>query len=116
MSRRFDTLVIGAGLVKHWIRNQADWPHRAAVRTGRALSLDARERAEVERIFEQRFAAINDIRRESFPRLQAELDLMQDQVAESLPPEKSARWTAFFARLRESFVLAPPPRKSEPQR
>ncbi|MFZ4575006.1 MAG: hypothetical protein ACOYN0_11450 [Phycisphaerales bacterium] len=110
------TLVIGVGLVKHWVRNQADWPHRAAVRTGRALSLDSRERAEVERIFEQRFAAINDIRRENYPRLQAELDLMQSQVAQTLPPEKSARWDAFFSRLRESFVLAPPPTKSDPVR
>lgn len=104
------TVVLGVGLVKHWVRTQNDWPHRAAARTARALSLDAGERDRVERVFEERFGAISGIRREMYPRLSAELDLMESQVAEALPPEKAGRWRELFGRMRDTFV-APPPTK-----
>jgi hypothetical protein len=57
------TVVAGIGLVKHWVRTQADWPERATSRTARVLSLDREQRARVAGIFQRRFEAINAIRR-----------------------------------------------------
>jgi hypothetical protein len=106
------TVVVGIGLVKHWVRTQADWPERATSRTARVLSLDREQRARVAGIFQRRFEAINAIRRENYPRLAAELDLMESEIAESLPAEKAQRWRGFFARMRSNFLVAPPASES----
>ena len=45
-------------------------------------------------------------------RLAAELDLMESEIAESLPAEKAQRWRGFFARMRSNFLVAPPASES----
>lgn len=106
------TVVAGIGLVKHWVRTQADWPERATSRTARVLSLDREQRARVAAVFQRRFEAINAIRRENYPRLAAELDLMESEIAESLPGDKAQRWRGFFGRMRSNFLVVPPASES----
>jgi hypothetical protein len=74
------------------------------------LALDDRERAAMKQVFADRFEAMQEIRRQFHPRLNAEFDRLEAQGGEQLPPAKAAKWKAFIGRMRSNyFLLGPPP-------
>jgi hypothetical protein len=114
-------VVVGGGVTLIAVRNRAlraihhpeEAPPRIAARLRSALALSAEQTRQVETIVRTRQQALQAIRREVQPRVVAELDRVESEIAAVLDAEQRAKWHALFNHLRETW-LPPPPGQQEP--
>jgi NADH dehydrogenase/NADH:ubiquinone oxidoreductase subunit G len=112
--------VLGAGTVAISIRNQALFalhhpeqePARIAARLRRSLRLSDEQTQRVQQILEDRQAALESIRRDVQPRVVAELDLVEQQIAAVLDERQREQWEKSFRQLRETWIPPLKPRAS----
>lgn len=108
--------VAGTGVTLIAVRNRALYmihhpdktPTLIAGRIGRSLRLSDAQVQQVETILGQRQRAIQGIRREFQPRVERELDRVEEEISQVLDDEQRARWRKHFERLRSTWVPALP--------
>jgi hypothetical protein len=110
--------VLGAGTATLVIRNQVlsaiHHPERSpawiAAKLRRSFHLSAEQTQQVEEILQARQAALQAIRCEVQPRVVAELDLAEQEIAAVLDQQQRAQWHKAFQQLRETWI---PPLRDE---
>jgi len=110
-------MVIGAGLtaivlhkvVVHAIHNPDEVTQRIAARIRSKLNLNEDQAARVSAILAERRKAILSIRREAQPKVEKELDRLQEEVAAVLTPDQTASWNKRLDELRRTWL----PRRDE---
>jgi len=84
-------------------------PPATAAWLQRKLELTDPQTTEIEKILRQRQAALVAIRREVQPAVEAELDLLEEQVSDVLDPEQRNQWHNWLGRMRRTWVPPVPP-------
>jgi hypothetical protein len=83
-------------------------PHSIAshitARFGKMLDLTDQQVDQVQRIIMRRHDALIDIRREIQPRLEAELSILEEEIAGVLNEEQRAKWHAHAAMVRAQWL------------
>jgi hypothetical protein len=82
-------------------------PQLIAERLKSELSLSPEQVQQVEKILTNRLKVLREIQEESRPRLDKELDLLRDDVAQTLDENQSKEWLENFSKMRH--FLPPPP-------
>jgi hypothetical protein len=103
-------LVIVRG-VQHRLHHPEEFPAHAAARLRRALQLSDSQSSAVETILRKRQAAIQDIRRGFQPKLEAEIDGLQKDIAAVLNPDQAAKWSTWLDEKRRTWLPAVPPQR-----
>jgi len=109
-------LVIGAGgaliavrrEMLHVVHNPQEAPRRIAAHLQSKLGLSDEQTRQVEGVVRQRQAALQAIRREVQPQVEAELDLAADEIGQLLDDTQRRQWDAMVANIRETWVPPPP--------
>jgi hypothetical protein len=84
-----------------------EWmPHLMTERLKAELSLSPEQVQQIEKILMKRLKALNEIQEESRPRLDKELNLLRDDVAQTLDENQSRQWLENFSKTRH---FLPPP-------
>lgn len=108
----FSGMVIGAGGAAIVIRSQVishlhepeRMPERATKMLARRLDLSDEQTAEVKQILVYRQQELLAIRRETLPRVNEQLDQVEQEIAAVLINEQRTKFAADFQRLRETWV------------
>jgi len=108
----FSGSVLGGGGMFVFLRNRAlhvlhhpeDGPARMANRLRSKLGLSAEQTRQVEEILRQRQLALQAIRREVQPRVVAELNEVERQIAAVLDDAQQEKWHAIFTRLCDTWI------------
>ena len=90
-------------------------PRRIAAHLRFHLGLSEEQTRQVEAILHQRQAALQVIRREVQPRVMAELDQVEAEIAAVLDDSQREHWHLMFARLRNTWVPPLPEKAKEGQ-
>ncbi len=106
--------VSGAMFVKHRFHLRPKDPRLAPQRIARAmqwkLDLTEEQARGVEAVLADRLEVLLECHRQVYPRIEAEMMLAQEEVAQLLTPEQASQWRRWFSRrFREHW--RPPPRK-----
>jgi Spy/CpxP family protein refolding chaperone len=110
--------LIGAGVTAHvfWERflhaahSPEDAPARIVERMAGRLDLTDEQVEQIEQIVAERREALLDIRRETQPRVGAEIEGMRLEVAAVLTPEQATRWNERMESLKERWMRRGPGR------
>lgn len=109
--------IVGSGATLMVIRTSAlfavhhpdEMPAIIANRMERALDLDDEQKRQVLEILHERQEALQDVRRQSQPLVEEQLDLLEEQVAAVLDPEQQEKWRSRIEHLRHTWMPLPPP-------
>ncbi len=104
------TLILIRQQVHHRIHHPEEMPGKIAARMQRKLDLSNEQTEQVQAILTERQQAIQQIRREFQPQLEAELNQMQEQVAHLLDDSQRMAWQAWFQDLRATWIPSAPPK------
>jgi uncharacterized protein YdeI (YjbR/CyaY-like superfamily) len=85
---------------------------RRAQRLRRPLGLSDAQTQQVEQILVERQQALQKIRAATQPQVEAELDLIQQQIAEVLDAKQREQWQRLFNKLRSTWIPSAPPSSS----
>ena len=102
------TVLVGLRRLEHALQHPQMMPQRITDRLTRRLDLSPQQAAQVRQIITQRQAAFEEIRREMYPRVTAELDRARDEIAEVLTDEQREQWKSLFEKTRRRFRPPPP--------
>ena len=94
------TLIVLRSRVLYAIHHPREMPVKIAANMRRPLQLSDEQVRQVEQILSQRQQLLQDIRRRVQPEVEAELDRVEQQVAEVLDNQQRERWHEHFTRLR----------------
>jgi hypothetical protein len=108
--------VVGGGLmmvgIVHRVRYAIHHPESAADRFAKRLKskldLTDEQAARVRSILARRQAALQTIRADVQPRVEAELDLARREISAELTPRQQPRWQAYFDDLHRQWMPPPP--------
>ena len=100
-------MIIGGALTLHfrWPRlllarhSWARMPEHIVERMRRELDLTAEQQTQIERILAKHHGAMESIRTEVEPRVEAQLDSMRREIDAVLTAEQAARWSEHFKRI-----------------
>ena len=114
--------LIGSGLTaraiirgaQHRLHHPEEFPARATARLRRSLDLSDAQAAAVESVLRTRQAAIQEIRRDFQPKIEAEIDKLGTDVAGVLTPDQAARWKAALDEKRRVWIPPVPPGPGTP--
>lgn len=107
--------VVGSGVtvmvaVKH-IRESIAHPElradRWTSRIARRLRLDDSQTQRVRPVIAASVARFEAIHRDIHPRIEVELDRLEQDVAAALPADKTAAWQEHFSTLRREWIAKP---------
>ena len=112
-------MVIGGALTLHfrWPRlllARHSWermPEHIVERMRSELDLTAEQQREIEEILAKHHGAMESIRTEVEPRVEAQLDSMRREIDAVLTPEQAARWSEHFERMRRHGPRGEPGRR-----
>ena len=95
--------------ILHALRHPEEAPARITAHIRRKLELTPHQAEEVERVVLRRQRALQEIRREVQPRVEAELDRAEQEIAALLTPVQKAKWREWFKRVRTTWIPPLPP-------
>ena len=109
--------IVGTGITLMVIRKSAlfavhhpdEMPAIIADRMTRVLDLDDDQKCQILDILRERQEALQDIRRQSQPLVEEQLDLLEEQVAAVLDPEQQEKWRSRIKHIRRTWIPLPPP-------
>ena len=112
--------VIGSGLTvmviikraHHRLHHPEEFSADAAARLRQRLDLSDEQTKKVQTILRHRQAALQDLRREFQPRVEAQIDQIRDEVGQVLTPQQAQRWNTWLDEKRRTW-LPPPPKPAE---
>lgn len=105
------TLIVLRKGVLYALHHPREMPVKIAAGMRRHLQLSHEQVRQVEQILSQRQQVLQDIRRRVQPEVEAELDRVEQQVAEVLDQQQRERWREHFAQLRGTWL---PPLPTDP--
>jgi hypothetical protein len=103
------TLLVVVHRVQYAIHHPSEFPARATARLRRSLDLTDQQAQAVEGILRQRQAALQEIRRDVQPLVEAQLDELQKEVAAVLNKEQARKWNRLFDEKRRTWMPPLPP-------
>lgn len=95
-------------IVLRAVHHPEEAPERITAVLRHSLDLTDSQAERIEAILRERQAALRAIRGEVHPRVVAELDLVEQQVAEVLDESQREKWLERFAALRATWLPGPP--------
>lgn len=98
------TLTVARHRALHAMRHPEAMPARIASRMERTLSLSEAQRRDVERILGRRHETLQHIRREVRPQIEAQLDLLEEDISAVLNERQREKWQRRFRRLRRMWL------------
>lgn len=102
------TLILIRQQIHYRIHHPDEMPGNVASRLQRKLDLSDEQTEQVQAVLTERQQAIQQIRREFQPQLEAELDKLEKQVADLLDDSQSATWHQKFQAMRAEWLPAAP--------
>jgi hypothetical protein len=108
------TLLVVRNNVLASIHHPEDMPARLARHLQRMLDLDAQQVQRVEQIFRDRQQALQALRREFQPKIEKELDRVNEEVSTVLRDDQRDKWRSRFRTLRNRWMPALPAGKLIP--
>ncbi|NUQ62327.1 MAG: hypothetical protein HUU20_07550 [Pirellulales bacterium] len=103
------TLVVVRDRLIRAIRNPDAAPEEITAKLKRSLDLSESQAEQVEATVRERQLALQEIRREVQPRVEAEIDLLEERIAAVLGPEQKEKWHALVRRMRSTWIPPLPP-------
>lgn len=105
-------LLVGVGLtlmavrhgVLYGIHHPEEMPVKVTSRLRRPLSLSDEQAAQVESIIRQRQERLQDIRRRFQPEVEAELELVYQEIREILNDQQRQRWDRMYENLKQTWI------------
>jgi Spy/CpxP family protein refolding chaperone len=112
-------MVVGAALTMHlrWprlLRAAHPWeraPERIVSRMSGQLDLTQEQETQIQGILAKHHLAMEGIRTEVEPRVEAQMDSMRREVEGVLTPEQARRWTDRFEKMRRHWPPGGPRRR-----
>ena len=101
-------LIVVRHRVLHAIHHPDEMPALLAARLRHRLRLSTEQVQRVETIFTQRQHALQEVRRRAQPEVEAELERVEQQVAEVLDEQQRQAWHRQFQQLRDTWLPALP--------
>jgi hypothetical protein len=113
-------IAVGVGVSLIVVRNRLvfaihhpdEMPAVIAARLRRPLKLSDEQVQEVQRILSERQRALQELRRRVQPRVEAELDEVERQIAQVLDDQQQERWQRLSQHLRGTWLPDLPPPES----
>jgi hypothetical protein len=110
-------MVIGSGLTLHGIwrhvsnvmHNPEEVSKKITTRLTHKLNLTDEQAEQVGAIIEERHRNLNELRLETMPKIHAEFDRVDEEIAAILTPEQQAEWEEMRDRMRHRWLPPPPP-------
>ena len=103
------TLIIAQRVVQHRIRHPEELPGRAVARLKKPLNLSDEQATQIRSIVRQRMTRLQSMRHEWQPRLEAELDGLEKDVAAALRPDQAEKWRRIARDRRQQWLPPLPP-------
>ncbi len=103
------TLIIVQRVVQHRLRHPEELPDRAVARLKKPLDLSDEQATQIRSIVRQRMARLQSMRHEWQPRLEAELDGLEKDVAAVLKPDQVGKWHRIAREKRRQWLPPLPP-------
>ena len=100
--------------VQYAIHHPEEAPARMTKRLAKTLKLTPKQAGQVRQVLERRYAAAQEIRRDVYPRVEAELNKVQQEIGETLSDKQRTKWQDLFTRLRQRWMAPPPPPRDQP--
>jgi len=100
--------------VVHAIHHPEDAPRRISQRMQRRFGLADEQTAKVRNILAKRQNGLRSIYRQTWPKLDRELNRIEMEVAEVLNDRQAARWRKKFKKIRDKWI--PVPDREKPTR
>ena len=91
------------------IQHPETMPRKMAQRLRRPLQLNDEQMRRIERIVAERQQALQQIRIRVQPEVDAELDVIQREIAQVLDEQQRTKWEQLFRQLRSTWL--PPPQQ-----
>ena len=86
------------------IQHPEEMPRRLANRLRWPLGLSSEQKTEIEHVFERRQRSLQSIRARYQPEIEAELDVIERELADVLDEDQQTRWREFFTRIRTAWT------------
>jgi hypothetical protein len=111
--------IVGGGATLLALRNRAIYalhhpekaPARIAAQLRWKLGLSDEQTQQVEKIVRKRQRALQAIRYDVQPKVEAELQLVESEIGEVLDKAQKAKWHALFTHLCNTWLPPPAPKK-----
>ncbi len=100
-------MIVRQGVIRA-VHHPEDMPRLIAQRMRGVLSLSTEQAEQVEQILRRRQSALQDIRRQYQPQVEAELDEIDRQISAVLTAEQRPSWQQRFRQLRSTWMPALP--------
>jgi len=115
-------MVCGGGLtiigaverIHHAIHHPEEVPGRITHYLKRRLDLSDDQTQQVEQIIREHQKNLQEIRRGVQPRVEAELELLRQDISQVLTPEQRDKWDDIFDDAVDRWMPPPPPPASPP--
>ena len=109
------TLLVLRDALMGFLRHPEKIPARITSRLRGKLDLTDEQTTRVESILEKRQVALQELRREVQPRIEAHLDAIRAEIEAVLTKEQAERWREQFDRLRRTWLPPLPPPAETPR-
>lgn len=103
------TVIVAVRDIRHAMRHPEEVPPRITRYLTHRLDLSPDQADQIERLIAEHQAHFQAIRRETQPRVSAELSELREQISEVLTPEQRAKWDDIFDEAVERWMPPPPP-------
>ncbi len=103
------TVIVAVRNIRHAIHHPEEVPARLTRYLTRRLDLSSDQAEQVEGLIAQRQAHLQAIRRETQPRVAAELSALREEIGQVLTPDQRAKWDDIFDEAIDRWMPPPPP-------
>lgn len=103
------TVIVAVRNIRHAIHHPEEVPARLTRYLTRRLDLSSDQAEQVEGLIVQRQAHLQAIRRETQPRVAAELSALREEIGQVLTPDQRAKWDDIFDEAIDRWMPPPPP-------
>jgi hypothetical protein len=108
------TVIVAVRNIRHAIHHPEEVPARITRYLTRRLDLSPDQAEQIEGLIAQRQAHLQAIRRETQPRVAAELSGLREEIGQVLTPEQRAKWDDIFDDAVDRWMPPPPPPATQP--
>jgi hypothetical protein len=103
------TVIVAVHNIRHAIHHPEEVPARITRYLTRRLDLTDDQASQVEALIAQRQANLQAIRRETQPRVAAELTALRAEIGQVLTPDQRDKWDEIFDEAIDRWMPPPPP-------
>jgi hypothetical protein len=103
------TVIVAVRNIRHAMHHPEEVPARLTRYLTRRLDLSSDQAGQVENLIARRQTHLQAIRRETQPRVAAELAGLREEIGQVLTPEQRAKWDGIFDEAIDRWMPPPPP-------